>query len=397
MSGKILMLGGAMAQIPAIKRAKELGFYVITCDYLPNNPGHQFSDEYKNISTIEQEEVLKYAEMEEIDGVIAYASDPSARTCAYISDRLGLSGSSYESVQRLLRKDIFRDFQRKEGFKFPYFNVITDFEELKEIEGKIRFPSIVKPVDSSGSKGVTKVNSNAELQKAFESAISYSHCGRVIIEEYIPSPYCQLHGEGVAANGKLQFIALGDQRFLNAVPIGTSLPSQISNDLMEKVKMEVARLIERSGFNCGGMNIEVRVTEKGEIYIIEIGPRTGGNYVPQLMQLATGEDEVTTVLQMAMGMEYEIGMPKQVKCCFQYIIGSDKNGKFQKIYVDKYIQNKIKKIYVHKQPGDLVDTYQNSNGVVGVALIAFDDSKEMEEDIKNIGNYIQVIVDEERK
>lgn len=397
MKERILMLGGAMAQIPAIKRAKEMGLYVITCDYLPDNPGHKFSDECENISTIEQEKVLEYAAKKDIDGIIAYASDPSARTCAYISDKLGLAGSSYESVRRLFRKDLFREFQREEGFNFPYFNVVTNLEEMREIEDKIVFPCMVKPVDSSGSKGVTKVNNHTELDKAFQSAISYSHCGRVIIEEFIPSPYCQLHGDGVVANGKLQFIALGDQRFLNTVPIGTSLPSQINSDFMEKVNMEVARFIERSGFDCGGVNVEVRVTGGGQIYIIEIGPRTGGNYVPQLMQLATGEDEVTAVLQLAMGMESKIRMPRQIKCCFQYIIGSGKNGKFQRLYVDQYIQDKIEKIYIHKQPGDYVGTYQNSNGVVGVALIKFSDPNEMEEDIKNIGNYIQVIVDEEKR
>ena len=75
---KILMLGGARSQIPAIQKAKELGLYVITCDYLPDNPGHQFSDEYQNISTVEKEQVLEYARFKQIDGILAYASDPSS-------------------------------------------------------------------------------------------------------------------------------------------------------------------------------------------------------------------------------------------------------------------------------------------------------------------------------
>ena len=95
---KILMLGGAWAQIPAIQRAKEMGLYVISCDYLPNNPGHKFADEYRNISTVEKDQVLELARSEGIDGIIAYASDPSAVTAAYVGEKLGLPGGVYDAV-----------------------------------------------------------------------------------------------------------------------------------------------------------------------------------------------------------------------------------------------------------------------------------------------------------
>lgn len=390
---RILMLGGARSQIPVIKRAKELGLYVITCDNVPNNPGHAFSDEYYNVSTVEMEEVLRIAEKSKIDGIIAYASDPAAMTCAYVSDRLGLPGSSLESVQLLSRKDIFRKFQKERGFNTPRFIVAEKWEELKEIEEKVGFPCMLKPVDSSGSKGVRKINNYKELETSFPNAAAYSRCGKVIAEEYIPTPYHQLHGDGVVADGKLKFIALGDQRFFNSVPIGSSLPSSINSKLMEKAEVETKRLIEQSGFLCGGINIEVRVTAEGEIYIIEIGARSGGNYIPQLMQLSTGEDVMSAVLNISMGMPYKIGKPKRTGYYFQYIIGGRGSGRFRELYVDPYIRDKIVELYVHKQQGDWIETYQNSGGVVGVAMIRFSGMEEMETVIENIGTYIQVIVD----
>lgn len=390
---KILMLGGAWAQIPAIQRAKEMGLYVISCDYLPNNPGHKFADEYRNISTVEKDQVLELARSEGIDGIIAYASDPSAVTAAYVGEKLGLPGGVYDAVRMLSEKDLFRTFQREHGFHTPDFVSIRDLRELDAYADKIPFPCMVKPVDSSGSKGVTKVERGEELEAAAREAMSFSRCGRVIVEEYIPSPYCQLHGDGVVFDGKLVFAALGDQRFYRSVPIGSSLPSQIDKALLKRAEQETARFIACSGFPCGGVNIEVRVTADGKIYIVEIGPRTGGNYVPQLMELATGEDEVTAVLRAAMGQRPAIRMPQHMRFCFQYIIGSRENGAFQEIYIDDYMREKVTKLYVHKKKGDMVADYHNSSEVVGVALLQFQSVEEMEEDISNIIQHIRVIVE----
>lgn len=387
---KILMLGGAFSQIPVIERAKELGYYVITCDYLPDNPGHAFADRYENISTVDMEAVLQFAQSEAVDGILAYASDPSAITAAYVSEKMQLPGATQEAVRRLSNKDLFRYLQKENGFRVPDFCVITS--EDSEIPYDISFPCIVKPVDSSGSKGVSRAENREQLTAAVRTAMGFTRCGRVIIESYIDTPYYQLHGDGIVVEGKLMFVALGDQRFRNSVPIGSSLPSHIEGELMENVCREVSRLIKCSGFNNGGVNIEVRVTRGGDIYVIEIGPRTGGNYVPQLMELATGEDEMTAVLRLAMGEICDIKKASNIQYCFQYIIGSDESGAFQRLEIDEYMQKKMVKLFLHKQVGDRVEKYANSNGVVGVALFQFQDGTEMDRDIEHIKDHVKVIV-----
>ena len=157
---KVLMLGGAPAQIPAIKKAKEMGLYVITCDYLPNNPGHAYADEYYNVSTTDKEEVLKLAQKLKIDGIVCYASDPSALTAAYVAENMGLPTSPYESVKTLSNKDLFRDFLSKNGFNTPKANGYSSVEEAIQELNEYKFPVIIKPVDSSGSKGVTKISNS---------------------------------------------------------------------------------------------------------------------------------------------------------------------------------------------------------------------------------------------
>ena len=116
---KLLMLGGSLYQTFAIKEAKRLGYYVITADYLPSNPGHKYSDEYHNISTTDKEAVLKLAKKLEVDGVVAYASDPAAPSAAYVCEKMGLPTSPYKSVEILSNKDLFRQFLCI--FKFYYY------------------------------------------------------------------------------------------------------------------------------------------------------------------------------------------------------------------------------------------------------------------------------------
>ena len=102
---KVLMLGGSLYQTFAIKEAVRLGYYVITCDYLPNNPGHKFAHESYNVSTTDKEAVLDLARKLHVDGVVAYASDPAAPTAAYVCEELGLPTSPYKSVEILSKKD----------------------------------------------------------------------------------------------------------------------------------------------------------------------------------------------------------------------------------------------------------------------------------------------------
>lgn len=390
---RLLMLGGANSQVPAIKRAKELGYYVITCDYLPENPGHKLSDEYFNISTTDKDAVLKLALSLKIDGIIAYASDPSAETAAYVIDKMGLTGAGYEVTEILAEKDKFRAFQKEQGFNTPQFVSISSREELENKIEAIPIPCIVKPVDASGSKGITKVYREKGIVEAYIYAEKFSRAGRVIFEEIIESPYCQIHGDGFVYNGELVFMELGDQRFRDNVPIGSSCPSMLSNKIKAKVWKEIERLLKEVRFLAGGINVEVRITADDEIYIIEVGPRTGGNYVPQLMEVATGFDEMTAVLQTAMG-DYHVKKEKRhnSQYCFQYIIGAKHDGIYKTLWINDQINDQIKYLYIHKKEDDQIDDYRNSSGVVGVAIICFETLEDMENVIENIDDYIRVVM-----
>ncbi len=391
---KLLILGGAYSQVPAICRASELGYYVITCDYNPLNPGHKYANKYINISSTDYKNVLRMVEKEKIRGVIAYASDPAAETAAYISDALHLPGASFESTRTLSEKNLFRDFQRKNGFVVPDYCTFVLNDNLEDKIKNIVYPCIVKPVDCSGSKGVVKVDNKDSIIPAINNAIKTSRKGVAIAEAYIESELLQIHGDGIVFDGKLVFAALGDQRFINSAPIGSSYPSRASSKKLNMVLQEVQHVIDKTYFSEGGINIEARIDRKGRVFIVEIGARCGGNYIPQWVEASTGIDEMTILLQMACGDWHGLSNldRKEENYVFQYIIGADKNGVFDRIEVAEDISSKVKYLFVHKTKGDKVEYYSNSSCVIGVAIIQFKTLDEMEYNISHIKEKIKVVL-----
>ena len=167
---KVMLLGGNYFQMTATKAAKELGFHVISVDYLPDNPAHKFADEYHNVSTIDREAILALARELCIDGIISYASDVSAPTAAYVAEKLGLPGNPLSAVEVLTHKDKMRKFMIEHGFLSPRGSSFSCYEDAYDFFNQIKKPVMVKPVDASGSKGVSKIYLDTEMRQAWEQA-----------------------------------------------------------------------------------------------------------------------------------------------------------------------------------------------------------------------------------
>jgi len=307
MRKRILFLGGAVSQIPPIKYAKEQGHYVITCDYLPENPGHKYADEYYNISTTDKEAVLVLARELNINGIVAYASDPAAPTQAYVGNELKLPSNPYESVLTLTRKDLFRDLLKKNNFHVPVSNSFYSFDKAKKWLNKLKMPVIVKPVDSSGSKGIRKTETIDEFQSAFEYALQFSREKKVIVEEFLLRDGYQIGGDGFVVDGKLVFWGFANAHFDSScnplVPIGGSLPSVFSKSVLDAVCRETQRLLTLLNMKIGALNFEFQYDKNGNFMILEIAARNGGNRFPELITHATNVDMVKYTVDAALGFD----------------------------------------------------------------------------------------------
>lgn len=396
---KVLMLGGSKQQIPAIKKAKEMGYYVITCDYLEDNPGHKFANEFYNVSTTDKETVLKLAKDLKIDGVVCYASDPAAPTAAYVSEKLGFPSNPYESVEILSNKELFRKFLKENGFNTPKAMGFSNYDEaISEIK-KFKMPVIVKPVDSSGSKGVNKLDDVNNLKKCIEEALKYSRCKRFIIEEYIEKKGYQIAGDGFSYNGKLVFYTFMNDHFDNKahnpyVPVAASCPSVLEDEIQDKIKLEIEKVFKLLNIKTGAYNFDIRLDKNDNIYLMEIGARNGGNYIPQVIEYATGVDLVTYTIKAAMGEDCSDLKQKQATDFYAYYaIHSNQSGIMKEIFIDDLVKkNNLLDLYLNYNIGDEIEAYQGSNNTIGIAILKFKNKEEMLDMINNMNNFIKVII-----
>lgn len=397
---KLLMLGGASQQIPVIEAARARGIHVITCDYSPENPGHSLADQYFNVSTTDKEGVLDLARRLQVDGVVAYASDPAAPTAAYVSERLGLPGNPFSSVEILARKDKFREFLKDHGFNAPKAKAFESFEEADRELGSFCLPVMVKPVDSSGSKGVVKVGDRSSLREAVEESLQYSRSGIFIVEEFIKKKGYQVSGDGFSVDGKLVFSSYGNELYSgngtrDYVALGEFWPSLLTAEMKQKVDSEIQRAITELGMRTCAYNIEVIIDESDRVFILELGPRNGGSYIPQLIKYATGVDLVEYTISGALGEDCgSLQMAESSGYFSNYMLMSRKDGVFKGLWFDEsFERDNLLEVHCTAKEGDEVRAFKNTSGSLGTIIFKADSLEEIIELTSHMDAYYRVVVD----
>lgn len=394
---KIMLLGGIHYLLPVIRAAHQQGYYVITADYLPDNVAHQYSDEYCNVNITDKEAVLKAAKELEIDGIISFGVDPGVVAAAYVQEQLGLPQMGpYESVRILQNKDLFRKFLKDNNFNVPEAKSYTTKEAaLSDIEW-LNFPMIVKPTDSAGSKGVTRIDNiegyDAALDYAFEKSIS----GTVIVEEFVDKVGCSSDTDSFLLNGKLKFVSFNAQRFdENAAnpytPAAYSWPSTFPEH-EEYLRSELQRLLSLLNMKTSVFNIETRVASNGKPYIMECTPRGGGNRLCEMLRYATGVDLITAQVRAAVGDLVEGVEQKPYNSHWaEIILHADRDGIFSELEINPNIPAKLIETDLWVKQGDLVHAFNGANDAIGTLVLQFEKSDALELVIKHQSEWIKII------
>ena len=304
---KLLIIGASILQLPAIKKAKEMGFFVGVVDYNPSAVGVPLADEFFCVSTIDIEGVVKVAETFGPDGIMTLATDMPMRSIAAACERLGLPGLSPDTALRSTDKGEMIKCFAGHGVEHPWYFILKSPDALDSVKEKITYPCITKPTDNSGSRGVMLVHTEQELRESVAYSAQNGRSGGVIVEEYMSGP--EVSVEVIVTGGEPHVLQVTDKLTTGAphfVEMGHSQPSRLDAGDLDKIRDLAKRAVLAVGIQNGPAHVEIILTKDGP-KMVELGARMGGDCITtHLVPLSTGIDMIEATIKIACGEKPDI-------------------------------------------------------------------------------------------
>lgn len=298
---KLAIIGASYLQLPLVKKAKEMGLHTICFAWAEGAVCKDEADEFFPISIVEKEQILEVCREKQIDGICTIASDVAAPTVAYVAEKMGLVGNTYEVALRANNKYLMRQAFSSTGIPCPAYQKITAYGQLDS--KALQFPVIVKPTDRSGSLGISKVGRLEDLQAAVEVALNCSFKHEAIVEEYIEGR--EISVEFISYQGKHFPLQITDKVTTDAphfVELEHHQPADFTKEQYAWIYDLTKKALDALGVTNGASHSEYKITKDGKIYVMEIGARMGGDFIgSDLVQLSTGYDYLKGVIDVALG------------------------------------------------------------------------------------------------
>ena len=401
---KLMLLGGIRYLLPAIEAAHKHGCHVITVDYLPDNIAHKYSDEYHNVSILDKDAVLQLARKLQIDGILSYAVDPGVVTAAYVAEQMNLPFTcSYEAACILQDKARFRQFLADNGFNTPNAKGYTNAEDALNDTDFFNWPVIVKPVDSAGSKGVTRADTPEALPQAITHALEESHNGHFIIEDFLEKEGLSSGSESFFVNGELRYNAFYDQYFDNEAvnpytPSAECWPSSKTESYQNEIRKELQRLGTLLNVGTGLFNVEWRVCKDGRAYLMEVSPRAGGNRLAEILNYATDVDIIDAEVCKAINEPLpDVHEPNYNGSYAIYVLHSDSEGIFQGLSLNSsFEKSHVIEKELRVKTGQEVSFFAGANNAIGTLFLRFENNEEQKKILSDICKFVKIRLEDAR-
>lgn len=297
---KLAVIGASYLQLPLVLKAKEMGLEVYCFAWKDGAVCAEYADGFFDISIIEKEAILEKCQEIGIDGIATIASDTATVAVNYVASKMGLVANPYEYTEICTNKYLMRQCFMNHQVPSPKFAVAD--EKGADLQG-FHYPLIVKPTDRSGSRGVEKINSSEELSSAIERAQNESFEHKAIVEEFVTGR--EISVESISYRGTHYILQITDKVTTGApffVELEHHQPSSLPLEKKEEVKKIVLNALDSLHVQFGASHSELKITEDGDIKVIEIGARMGGDFIgSNLVKLSTGYDFLEGVVKVAMG------------------------------------------------------------------------------------------------
>jgi carbamoylphosphate synthase large subunit len=387
---RLLIAGGSYSDIPLIKEAKKQGYYVITSGNRESDLGHKYSDECHLVDFSDKDSMLRLAQELNIDAIIPSCHDLSMVTSSYVANTLGICNyDSYETTLTLHHKDRFKELAQSINLKTPKAISMSDINEYDAIVDKVTYPSIIKPIDLGGGKGISVVNNQEELKRAIEYAFDYSVAKKIVIEEFVNGT---LQSFNCFIKNQKVIFCFGDNEHSNVNKYGVSTstsPSKNFDNVKDAIIEQVELLSSKLELRDGLLHLQY-LMDNNDIYIIEFTRRLSGDWYGIPVELSTSmpQSHAYWVLQGFLGQSLEqLHYLPQKGYYSRHCLMSKSNGKSKKIYIDDSIKDNIVDSLVWYDNDEVVDFV---NQKFGLYFLRYDSVEEMEEKTRKINDLITV-------
>lgn len=397
---RLMVLGGNIIQAEAVATANRLGYYVICADAHEDAPGLAIADERCNVNIMDKDAVLSACKKLRIDGIIPYCSDALAPVAAYVAEKLGLPGHPYQSVITLTRKDMFRTFLKDNDFAVPESKSFTALDEAAAFAEELLskgYKVIMKPADSSGSRGVNIVLSSSDVESNWQRSISFSRSGRVVIEQFIEPVGFVQDGDVFVSDGDIVFSAFYDRvynHYVSSFFAQCLRQSTMVSQYAQYALYELKRLLSLLKINNGPLNVEYILDKAGKIYFIDIGPRNGGHMIPDISEMHYGFKETENTIKAALGEnvhDFAYSRPTNYSlCCFPFFY---KSGVFRYFTVSEEFKRRVKRIVTFVKPGDIVENIHKCGSQSAYFYAEFETEEELKMVIEHMDDHIYAVIE----
>lgn len=402
MKRKLLILGAGQNQVPIIKLAIKEGFYTVVASIAGDYPGFHLCDKAYEIDVRKKEEILKIGQKENIIGVITDQTDISVPTVAYVAEAMGLPGIGYQCALNFSNKFLMRQCCEDTGIYVLKYNMASSFKKAEFIAGQISYPFIVKPVDSQGSRGVSKVDHHCDFEDIFYASKKFSAKGSVIIEEFFKGK--EIVVEAFVSNYKISNLIIGDSYDFDIpdlfIPKQRIFPTSLNSDLKQKILTLNKILISKLKLKFGITHAEYLIDEyTGQICLIEIAARGGGVFISSdLIPLGCGIDANELLIKLVTGEKVELDERNINEAGSGYLCFYLPEGKIKNVMgLDKIngLPGVHKSFLYNLKVGKQIHKIKDKTMRFGPILISGKNRKEVNKTIKRVKETLIVEVETE--
>lgn len=375
---KVIILGAGIYQVPLIKTSKKNNFYTIVVSIPGNYPGFAIADQIAYLDTTDYLAVFELAKKEHIDAILTTGTDVAMITVGYVCEQLGLRGISYKSAKLVTDKAMMKDAFVKGNVRTANYKTVSSLEDAKIASEDIGYPVMVKIVDKSGSRGITRVNSEESLKEAYEYGKRITQSDHMIIEKYIEAH--EIGVEVFVQDNEIKFFLPHDKLVYKTkrtgIPRGHICPLDLSTKLYEDLYLQTELTIKALELDNCAVNMDVFVSEEDGVYVIEATGRCGATGIPEVVSAYTKMDYYQVMLDNAMGKKVKFNNEHLDGAVASALLFSERTGILKSIHNTGNLQ-RYESICFDYNPGQFITAVEDGTDRIGMAIFRADNREQL--------------------